>query len=128
MEIYERIKILRKEHLNLTQTEFGKHIGVSRDVVKNMELNLVDVKEHFIKLICTEFNVNENWLRYGQDNMFDELSEDEEMMALIGELSADGNVNKRRALRAAAMIIKDDACWSAIEEILDKCSLLKKKE
>lgn len=82
MEIYERIIELRKKHLPLqenkkfNQTEFGKQLGVSRSVIKNLELGLVDVKEHMIKLICQTFNVNENWLRNGIEPIFIENEKD----------------------------------------------------
>ena len=32
MEVYERIKDLRKNHLHLSQTAFGEKLGVSRSV------------------------------------------------------------------------------------------------
>lgn len=120
MEIFERVKILRKDYLKLTQSEFGKRLGVSRDVIKNMELEIVDVKEHFIKLICKEFNVNETWLRTGEGDIFDTLSDDEETIALIADLCASGNKYKLMALRAAAKIIEDDHCWRIIEAELKK--------
>jgi DNA-binding transcriptional regulator YiaG len=35
-ELYERIRILRKDNLKLSQEKFAAMICVSRDVVKNM--------------------------------------------------------------------------------------------
>lgn len=73
METYERIKILRKKYLKLTQEAFGKRLGVSRDVIKNIELNLLarpNQKLSLIKLICKEFSVNEDWLLNGTEPMF----------------------------------------------------------
>jgi len=90
--MYERIKILRKS-LKLSQSSFGEKIGVSRDVIKNLELNLVDVKEHFIKLICNEFNVNEDWLRTGEGEMFKEVPEEDEVAAYVAELLEDDGEN-----------------------------------
>ena len=66
----ERVKFLRKEELNLTQEEFGKKLGVSRDVIKNLELSLVDVKDYMVKLICLTFNVREEWLKRGKGSVF----------------------------------------------------------
>lgn len=76
MDIFDRVRYLRKNKLNLSQEEFGKRLGVSRSVIKNMELNILarpDQKEPLIKLICKEFNVNEDWLRTGSggdENIF----------------------------------------------------------
>ena len=39
MEIYERIKELRKVHLKLSQEKFGDMLGVNRDVINNIERN-----------------------------------------------------------------------------------------
>lgn len=73
METYERIRELRKKHLKLNQTDFGKKLGVSRDVIKNIELNALarpDQKLSLYKLICSEFGVNEEWLLHGTLPMF----------------------------------------------------------
>lgn len=73
MEIYERIKELRKNHLKLSQAAFGEKLGVSRDVIKNIELNALarpDQKLSLIKLMCKEFNVNEDWILNGTEPMF----------------------------------------------------------
>ena len=73
MEVYERIRELRKNHLRLSQTDFGDRLGVSRSVIKNIELNALarpDQKLSMIKLICKEFSENEDWLLNGNDPMF----------------------------------------------------------
>ena len=81
MEIYERIRDLRKKDLHLSQTEFGERLGVSRSVIKNIELNALarpDQKEPLYKLICKEFHVNYNWLMNGEGDPFcEDLIEDE---------------------------------------------------
>lgn len=72
MEIYERIRLLRKEHLHLSQEAFGERLGVSRSVIKNIELDALarpDQKLSLIKLICKEFSISENWLLYGEGEM-----------------------------------------------------------
>lgn len=73
METYERIRELRKNHLHMSQTEFGKKLGVSRSVINNIELNALarpDQKLSLYKLICSKFNVNEEWLLNGIEPMF----------------------------------------------------------
>lgn len=72
MEIYERIRDLRKNYLRLSQTAFGEKLGVSRDVIKNIELNALarpEQKLSLIKLICKEFSVNEEWILHGTEPM-----------------------------------------------------------
>lgn len=73
MEMHDRIRELRKNHLRLSQTAFGERLGVSRSVINNIELNVLarpDQKLSLIKLICKEFSVNEEWLLNGTDPMF----------------------------------------------------------
>lgn len=73
MEMHERIRKLRKEHLHLSQEAFGEKLGVSRSVVNNIERNVLarpEQKLSLIKLMCREFNVNEDWLLNGNQPMF----------------------------------------------------------
>lgn len=75
----ERIKELRKT-LGLSGEKFGTKIGLTRMSVSNLESNRYNLTEQTIKSICREFNVNENWLRYGDGDMFissDDISLDE---------------------------------------------------
>lgn len=78
MEIYERIRVLRKKHLNLTQTEFGERLGVNRSAINNIEGNRLakpEQKEPLYRLICKTFNVNYQWLTTGQGSMYIETKE-----------------------------------------------------
>ena len=73
LELYERIRLLRKDYLHMSQTEFGVKLGVSRSVIKNIELDALarpDQKLSLIKLMCKEFSVNEEWLLNGTEPMF----------------------------------------------------------
>ena len=83
--IAERIKILRKDSLKLSQEAFGAELGVKRDVINNIEGNRLkhpEQKEPMYKLICKRFNVSYDWLMTGQGEMFEDLPE-----ALIDELA-----------------------------------------
>ena len=72
LNIGERIEILRKD-LSMSRRVFGEKLGVSESVIVNIEydrLKRPDQKESLYKLICKEFNVNEEWLRTGNGEMF----------------------------------------------------------
>lgn len=71
MSAGERIKTLRKI-LNLTQDEVGKKIGVTRSALSNIEKGNRNLTEQMLISICREFNVNEEWLRTGIGEMFNE--------------------------------------------------------
>ena len=65
----ERIKKLRRE-LNLTQQEFADKISIKRGAVANYEIGRNIPTDAVVSLICREFNVSENWLRFGTGEMF----------------------------------------------------------
>lgn len=84
MEIHERIREFR-ESQKLSRDAFGERIGVSRDVIANIELNRLarpEQKTSLYKLICKEFYLNENWLLTGEGDKYSEnLPEDEYIRA-----------------------------------------------
>lgn len=64
-----RIKAVR-EALKLSQREFGERLGVSRDVISNIEYNRVQPKELLIRHMCELYNINKLWLETGEGEMF----------------------------------------------------------
>ena len=66
----KRIKMVR-ESLRLSQREFGEKLGVSRDVISNLEYGRVKPKELLIRHICDLYGVNEQWLNSGDGAMFE---------------------------------------------------------
>ena len=69
-----RIKEVRK-HFNLSQTEFGEKIGLTRPTIANIELDRIKISEAYIKLICQTFNVNPLWLENGTGDMLIETEQ-----------------------------------------------------
>ena len=65
----KRIRELRKV-LNLSQREFANKIGLKQNAISYMEKSGSTVTEQNIKNICSQFSVNENWLRTGFGKMF----------------------------------------------------------
>ena len=65
----ERIKKLRKV-LELNQTDFGNKIGIRQGSVAAYESGARTPIDAVIVSICREFNVNEDWLRTGDGEMF----------------------------------------------------------
>lgn len=114
MKIYERIKEIRKEN-HLTQKEFGERIGTTRDVITNIELGRVDAKDHMIKLIAKEFDVNENWIKSGEGEKYPEISDDEKLARLIGKtIGADDEFRKHLILTLLELEEED---WEVIKKI-----------
>lgn len=69
-EINNRIKILRKDYLKLSQAEFGKNINFKQNSIALMESGKNSLTDRTISDICRQFRVSENWLRYGTGEIF----------------------------------------------------------
>ena len=81
-----------RKKLGLTQKDFGAALGVSRDVVANLEAGRVPAKDPFLKLLCTTYNVNEDWLRTGAggpDAMFNAPALDDVVEQLAQQYNLD---------------------------------------
>ena len=74
--MHERIRKLRKT-LDLTQEKFAERIGIKRNTIATYESGRNEPVDSVVALICREFHVNEEWLRYGTGEMFTKDSEDE---------------------------------------------------
>nr|DAH17732.1 MAG TPA: hypothetical protein [Caudoviricetes sp.] len=118
----ERIKNLRKS-LGLTQLEFGEQVGVKANTIGNYEIGLRTPSDAVIRAICREFNVNENWLRTGEGEMFN--PQDEKLAAFVGSLVADdSDPFKRRMVELLADLTPEE--WKLLEKMAER--LTKKEE
>lgn len=70
----ERIAEIRKS-LGLTLEKFGEKLGVQRSAVSKIEKGRVSLSEQMALAICREYNVNYDYLIYGDGEMFDNLPE-----------------------------------------------------
>ena len=114
----ERIKEFRKV-LGLSREEFANKLGLkSRGKIENIELGRTSPDEPFLDLICKTYNINPEWLRTGQGEMFIELSKDEQIEDFIGELLSDEEDSfKRRLISGLAAL--DENGWTVLEKFLD---------
>lgn len=69
----ERLKKLR-EHLGLTQKEFASRIGLKNGIISSYEKGTRPIPPSNFKLICNEFEVNEQWLLNGEEPMFKDIT------------------------------------------------------
>lgn len=67
----DRIKELRKM-LDLSQEDFGEKIRFSRSHVSSLENGARELTDRVINDICREYNVSEDWIRYGTGEMFNQ--------------------------------------------------------
>lgn len=86
----ERLKELRKA-LGLTQEKFANRLSIKRNTLANYEIGRNEPIDAVIMLICKEFNVNEEWLRCGNGEMFRPLPQEDEAAALVSDLLEEEN-------------------------------------
>lgn len=77
-----RIRALR-EALRLSQRQFGEKLGVSRDVIGNLEYGRVEPKPLFLQHLCQLYKVNPVWLETGEGAMFEEPPETDKWMKAL---------------------------------------------
>ena len=115
MEIGERIKAVRK-HFKLTQAEFGERIGVKGNTIATYEIGRNAPVDAIFSLLCREYGVNEIWLRSGEGEMFQAMTEDEELAAYLGAVMHDEPASFRRRL-TLEMKNWTPEVWKMLEEI-----------
>ena len=110
----ERIKELRKA-LGLTQQEFSDKIGVKRNTIAQYESGRNSPIDAVISLICREFNVNEEWLRTGEGEMFKPKSRNEELQEFLLRSVDDPSGIQVKLLSVMARLSTDQ--WELLRDI-----------
>lgn len=67
----DRIREVR-EHFGLSMEKFGSRIGIGKSSISLLESGKNNPSVQTITLICREFGVNEQWLRTGEGEMFEQ--------------------------------------------------------
>lgn len=67
----DRIREVR-EHFGLSMEKFGSRIGIGKASISLLESGKNNPSVQTITLICREFSVNEQWLRTGEGEMFEQ--------------------------------------------------------
>lgn len=116
----ERIKKVRKSE-GLTQVEFGERIGVKGNTVTNYETGLRTPTDAVLLSICREFNVNEEWLRTGNGEMFNPEIPNQEIANMLADVLKLENKDFRKRLLVALSKLDSDG-WHELEKFIDSIS------
>lgn len=116
--IGSRIRELRKT-LKLNQSEFASRIGSVQNTITGYETGRREPSNQVIALICREFNVNEDWLRTGDGDIFTPVSRDEEIAAFMGDVMRGETPDFRRRLMAVLAKL-EPAEWELLEKMAQK--------
>lgn len=116
----DRFKELRKE-LNVTQQEFADKLKISRNFVAQIEMGSKVPSDRTIDDVCREFNVNEEWLRTGNGDMFVPGIKDKQISAMLADVMKSGEDSYRHRL-VSALARLDDEGWDNLEKLIDMIS------
>lgn len=113
----ERLKKLRKT-LDLTQQEFADRIGIKRNSLANYETGRNTPIDAILISICREWNVNEEWLRTGNGEMFIELTRDEQIENFVGDtLKSEEDSFKKKFISMLAAL--DESDWEVLQKMVE---------
>ena len=83
----ERVNEVRKS-LGLTLEKFGEKLGVTKTTISRIEKGVNNLTDQMAISICREYNVNYDYLMYGEGEMFDDLPQ-----TTVDELCAQYDLN-----------------------------------
>lgn len=110
----ERLKLLRKT-LKLNQVDFGSRLSLTGSAISRYESSVNAMADNIILLICREFNVNEDWLRNGNGEMFSLQSTD-----LVEQLTQQYNLGLYGQQLLATYLQLSDADKRAVERFVSQ--------
>lgn len=64
-----RLKKVRKT-LGYNQTDFARYLGITQTAYSMIESGRRPLADKYIKVICSTFSINENWLLTGEGEIF----------------------------------------------------------
>jgi transcriptional regulator with XRE-family HTH domain len=103
--VNDRIKKIRSV-LKLTQVNFSKKIFISQGSYNDIETGTRKVNERIIQLICSQFNINKDWLKTGKGEMFYKEKPDISLEHLIEIYKQLDNPLKEYLLEQSELLLK----------------------
>ena len=93
----DRIKALRQT-LGLSMEKFAEPLGVTKGSISKIEHGENYPSTMLQKLICSTFNVNEDWLKTGNGEMFVTLGRKEKVVKYVASLTKEPMDSKKLKL------------------------------
>lgn len=117
----ERVKAVRKKN-ELTLEGFGERLGVTKTAISRIEKGERSLTEQMLKAICREFNVNEEWLRTEEGDMFVITTPFEKAYNRFGYIMENSSPSKKAALTMLLELLYEvpDDKWNLIMEYFNQ--------
>lgn len=116
MEMFERVKYLRKTILHMSQNEFAKKLNISGSNLSNIEIGRIGLTDRVINEICEAYGINEEWLRTGEGPMEKQKTRDEEILSFIDKIKETDNVFAKRFIMALSKLNYEE--WKTIDKLI----------
>ena len=92
MKPYERIKYYREKILGISQAKFAKKLKISTSNLSNIEVERVRLTDRVISEIAEAYNLNENWIKTGEEPIEKPQSRDEEILTFFNKIKDNDNI------------------------------------
>lgn len=119
MEIINRRIEKLIEELGITKTAFAEKIKVTQPYISKLISGNGTPSERLIEDICEKFGVNETWLRTGEGEMFEELTEQQKILKYTALLLKDKDSAIANAIQTLIVTYEqlDDTSKATLERI-----------
>ena len=118
----DRIKLIREgadEKKKLSQQEFANSLGLSRNMIAQVEMGTRILSDRSIRDICRIYKVNEEWLRTGNGEMKQPRSDNEIIDKFVNDvLEAKSEDIRKRLINALSQL--DERELKVLEELAKK--------
>ena len=120
-----RISFLIDE-LGIKKAGFAKRLNLSQPFVSELCSGKSKPSDRTISDICREFDVNEEWLRTGEGEMFRQLGREEEITDFLAKLIREPDAFQARLIAAMAKLTPEQ--WELFETVFDSLVEAKKEK
>lgn len=114
-ELNKRLAELRK-NLGMNQKDFASSLSLGQSTLAMIETGKRELNERNIKLICSLYKVNYDWLVKGIGSMFQD--DDSDAQAIVDSVMTGDNDFAKKILVKFAKL--SDEHWKQLEEILNE--------
>ena len=105
------------EVLGIKRVQFAERIKVDQSFISQLVSGKRNPSDRTVADICREFNVDENWLRTGEGEMFVQLSEDAEFIQILSEIEVSDDDFIKALLRSYWRLSDNEK--AAIHKLVD---------
>ena len=102
----------------MKQGDFATALSISQGHLSDIENNRKEVSDRVISICSLKFNVNEDWLRTGNGEMFNKMSEDEELDLYVGRISGGTDEFKKSLIKTLCKLSEDE--WDVLKKIISE--------